>query len=87
VVPVPVTIRIASVDTIAMETQPAVTSTPSGAGSILRNETQASIGSPVYGELDYEVWVAGIQVVDLVIDIALGTVTSKAVYGAAPTAG
>jgi type II secretory pathway pseudopilin PulG len=87
VVPVPVTIRIASVDTIAMETQPAVTSTPSGAGSILRNEAQASIGSPVYGELDYEVWVAGIQVVDLVIDIALGTVTSKGVYGAAPTAG
>jgi type II secretory pathway pseudopilin PulG len=84
---VPVTVRIASVGTIAMETQPAVTSTPSGSGSILRNQTQASIGSPVYGELDYEVWVAGVQVVDLVIDIALGTVTSKSVYGAAPTAG
>jgi len=81
-----VQVRIASVDTIEMESPPTTTSTPSGGGTTLRNETQATIGSPVLGSITYQVWVDGSQVVDLTIDVSLGTLTSKSIYEPAPTA-
>jgi type II secretory pathway pseudopilin PulG len=80
-----VRVRIGSSGTIAMQTVPTVTSAPSGSGSILRNSTQATVGSPVFGTLDYEIWVDGAQVVDLTINLSLGTSTSKSIYQPPPS--
>ena len=46
---------------------------------------QATVGSPVFGTFDYEVWVDGVQVVDLTINLSLGTATSKSIYQPAPS--
>jgi type II secretory pathway pseudopilin PulG len=78
-------VRIGSSGTISMQTIPTITSAPSGSGSILRNSTQATVGSPVFGTFDYEVWVDGAQVVDLTINVSLGTSTSKSIYQPAPS--
>jgi hypothetical protein len=80
-----VRVRIASSGTISMQTIPTVTSTPSGGGSIVRNIAQATVGSPVFGTFDYEIWVDGAQVVDLTINVALGTATSKSIYQPPPS--
>jgi hypothetical protein len=80
-----VRVRIGSSGTIAMQSVPAATSTPSGSGSIVRNIAQSTVGSPVFGTLDYEIWVNGVQVVDLTINLALGTTTSKSIYQPAPS--
>ena len=81
-----VRIKIAT-DALEMESVPTVSSTPSGSGSILRNQTQATVGSPILGTFTYEMWVDGSQVVDLEIDVSMGTLTSKSVYQPAPSAG
>jgi type II secretory pathway pseudopilin PulG len=81
-----VRVRIAT-DSVAMESVPTVTSTPSGSGSILRNETKATVGSPLLGTFTYEMWLDGSEVVNLAIDLSLGTLTSKSVYEPAPSAG
>jgi type II secretory pathway pseudopilin PulG len=80
-----VRVRIGSSGTISMQTVPTATSTPTGSGSILRNIAQATVGSPVFGTFDYEVWVNGVQVVDLTINLSLGTATSKSIYQPAPS--
>jgi type II secretory pathway pseudopilin PulG len=80
-----VRVRIGSSGTISMQTVPTVTSTPAGGGSILRNIAQATVGSPVFGTVDYEVWVNGVQVVDLTINLSLGTATAKSIYQPAPS--
>jgi hypothetical protein len=80
-----VRVRIGSSGTVSMQTVPTVTSTPAGSGSILRNIAQATVGSPVFGTVDYEVWVNGVQVVDLTINLSLGTATAKSIYQPAPS--
>lgn len=74
-------------DTVAMEQVPTSSSTPSGSGSITRTETEASVGSPMLGSFTYQVWVDGTSVVDLTIDVSLGTLVSKSIYQPAPSAG
>jgi hypothetical protein len=74
-----------------MSPQPATSSTPSGSGSILRNDVQASAGSPVYGVFHYVVTTkrgnnATVTALDVTITVDLATITSRAVYQAAPTA-
>ena len=80
-----VRVRIGSNGTIAMQTVPTVTSSPSGSGSIVRNTAQSTVGSPIFGTLDYEIWVDGVQVVDLTINLSLGTSTAKSIYQPAPS--
>jgi type II secretory pathway pseudopilin PulG len=80
-----VRVRIGSNGTIAMQAVPTTTSTPSGSGSILRNTAQSTVGSPVFGTLDYEVWVNGALVIDLTINVALGTSTAKSIYQPPPS--
>jgi hypothetical protein len=80
-----------STGTISMSPQPATSSTPSGSGSILRNDVQASAGSPVYGVFHYVVTTkrgnnATVTALDVTITVDLATITSRAVYQAAPTA-
>lgn len=81
-----VRIKIAT-DSLEMESVPTVTSTPSGSGSILRNESKATVGSPMLGTFTYEMWLDGSQVVNLEIDVSMGTLTSKSIYQPAPSAG
>jgi type II secretory pathway pseudopilin PulG len=81
-----VRVRIAT-DSLEMESVPTVSSTPSGGGSILRNETEATVGSPMLGTFTYEMWIDGSEVVDLEIDVSMGTLTSKSIYQPAPSAG
>jgi type II secretory pathway pseudopilin PulG len=81
-----VRIKIAT-DSLEMESVPTVTSTPSGSGSILRNETRATVGSPMVGTFTYEMWLDGSQVVNFEIDVSMGTLTSKSIYQPAPSAG
>ena len=81
-----VEVKIAT-DSVTMEQVPTTSTTPTGSGSITRTETQATVGSPMLGTFTYQVWVDGSQVVDLTIDVALGTLTSKSIYQAAPSAG
>jgi hypothetical protein len=51
-----------------------------------KTQAQATVGSPVFGALTYRVSVDGIQVVDLRIEVALGALTSKSIYGPPPAA-
>jgi hypothetical protein len=81
-----VEVKIAT-DSVTMEQVPTTSTTPTGSGSITRTETQATVGSPMQGSFTYQVWVDGSQVVDFTIDVALGTLTSKSIYQAAPSAG
>jgi len=81
-----VEVKIAA-DSVAMEQVPTTSTTPSGSGSITRTETQATVGSPMLGTFTYQIWVDGSNVVDLTVDVALGTLTSKSIYQAAPSAG
>lgn len=81
-----VQIRIEAL-TLEMESVPAVSSTPSGSGSIVRNEAKGTIGSPVLGDFTYEIWVDGAQVVDLTITPSLGTLNAKSTYQPPPSAG
>jgi len=73
--------------TISMGSQPTTSSTPAGSGSILRNDVTATIGSPVYGTFTYTIVAQGVTVVNLTFTVDLGTISSRAVYRAAPTAG
>jgi type II secretory pathway pseudopilin PulG len=52
-----------------------------------KTQAQATIGSPVSGTLTYQVWVDMVPVVDLSIDLALGSANAKSLYGPTPTAG
>jgi type II secretory pathway pseudopilin PulG len=81
-----VEVKVAT-DSLSMEQVPTTSTTPTGSGSITRTETNASIGSPILGTFTYEVWVDGGQVVDLEIDVSLGTLSSKSIYQPAPSAG
>ena len=81
-----VRVRIAT-DSLEMESVPIVSSTPSGSGSILRNETQATVGSPMLGTFTYQMWLDGSEVVNLEIDVSMGTLTAKSIYQPAPSAG
>jgi type II secretory pathway pseudopilin PulG len=81
-----VRIRIAA-DSLEMESVPTVSSTPSGSGSALRNETRATVGSPMLGTFTYELWLDGNLVVNLAIDVSMGILTSKSIYEPAPSAG
>jgi prepilin-type N-terminal cleavage/methylation domain-containing protein len=87
------TASLTFVGAVAMGSQPTTSSTPAGAGSILRNDTTATIGSPVYGQFEYKVVNApqtgggGGTPIDLFITLDLGTSSAHAVYQAAPTAG
>jgi hypothetical protein len=80
-----VRVRIGSSGSIAMQSIPTATSTPSGGGSIVRNIAEATVGSPVFGTFDYEIWVDGVQVVDLTINVSLGTARAKSIYQPAPS--
>src|SRR5262245_40889033 len=81
-----VEVKIAT-DSLAMEQVPSTSTTPTGSGSITRTETKATIGSPILGTITYQVWVDGSQVVDLSVDVSLGTLSSKSIYQPAPSAG
>jgi type II secretory pathway pseudopilin PulG len=80
-----VEVKIAT-DSVSMEQVPTTSTTPTGSGSITRTETQATVGSPMLGSFTYQIWVDGSQVVNLTVDVALGTLTSKSIYQPAPTA-
>ena len=80
-----VEVKIAT-DSVSMEQVPTTTTIPTGSGSITRTETQATVGSPMIGSFTYQIWVDGSQVVNLTVDVALGTLTSKSIYQPAPSA-
>jgi hypothetical protein len=76
---------------IAMGSQPTKTSSPSGSGSILRNDVTSSIGSPMAGQFTYSI-AAGSgnnppTVATFTITLDLGAISARAVYQAAPAAG
>ncbi len=86
------TASLSFVGAVGMGSQPATSSSPAGAGSILRNDTTATIGSPVYGQFEFKVvnapQVGGTTTpIDLFITVNLGSSSAHAVYQAAPTAG
>ncbi len=75
---------------LAMGSVPATTFSTTGCSAsypTCKKEAQATIGSPVLGTLTYEVWVDLVKVVDLTIDVGLGTAAAKSIYGPTPTAG
>ena len=75
---------------LAMGSVPATTFSTTGCSATYptcKKEAQATIGSPVLGTLTYEVWVDLVKVVDLTIDVGLGTAAAKSIYGPTPTAG
>jgi hypothetical protein len=82
-----VTAQLESTNGFAMASVPATTSTPSGGGSILRNEVQSTVGSPVFGSFLYTIKVGVVTVASFTIDVDLGTITAKAIYTQAPTTG
>jgi hypothetical protein len=45
------------------------------------------VGSPIIGSFTYELWIDGAQVVDTQIDVSLGSLSSKSIYGPTPEAG
>ena len=64
-----------------------VTTGCAAAYTTCKTDAQATIGSPISGTLTYEVWVNLVKVVDLTIDVGLGTSAAKSLYGPTPTAG
>jgi len=82
-----VSVTMSTIGVVSMGSQPTTPSTPPGSGSILRNDAQATVGSPMYGVFRYTIVAKGTTVVDLTFTVDLGTISSKAVYQAAPTAG
>ena len=79
-----------SAPSVAMGSVPATTTSTTGcsvAFTTCKTAAQATIGSPISGTLTYEVWVDAVKVVDLTIDLSLGTVAAKSLYGPTPTAG
>ncbi len=75
---------------VAMGSVPATTTSTTGCAAAYptcKTDAQATIGSPISGSLTYEVWVDLIKVVDLTIDLSLGTLAAKSLYGPTPTAG
>ena len=79
-----------SAPSLAMGSVPTSTSSATGCPAgfpTCKTEAQASVGSPISGTLTYEVWVDLVKVVDLSIEVGLGTSVSKSLYGPTPTAG
>jgi type II secretory pathway pseudopilin PulG len=75
---------------VSMGSVPATTFSTAGCAAAYptcKTDAQATIGSPISGTLTYQVWVDLIKVVDLTIDLSLGTVAAKSLYGPTPTAG
>ena len=87
-VPHQIQIRIATVDSISMGSVPATSESSEGcpAGGCT-TEARATVGSPIIGSLTYELWIDGAQIADARIDVSLGTLSSKSIYGPAPEAG
>lgn len=87
-VPHQIQIRIATVDSISMGSVPATSESSEGcpAGGCT-TEARATVGSPIIGSLTYELWIDGAQIVDTRIDVSLGTLSSKSIYGPTPEAG
>jgi type II secretory pathway pseudopilin PulG len=87
-VPHQIQIRIATVDSISMASVPATSESSEGcpAGGCT-TEARATVGSPIIGSLTYELWIDGAQIVDARIDVSLGTLSSKSIYGPTPEAG
>ncbi len=84
-----VEVRIAA-PSLAMASVPTSTSSATGCPGgfpTCKTQAQATVGSPVSGTLTYEVWVDAVQVVNLTIEVGLGTTVSKSLYGPTPTAG
>jgi type II secretory pathway pseudopilin PulG len=85
-----VEVRIAA-DSISMGSVPSTSTSTTGCNlgtyPTCKTQANASVGSPVSGTLTYEVWVDFVQVVDLTIDVGLGTSVSKSIYGPTPAAG
>jgi len=75
---------------VSMGSVPATTVSTTGCSAsypTCKTDAQATVGSPISGTLTYEVWVDAVKVVDLTIDLSLGTSTAKSLYGPTPTAG
>ena len=75
---------------VSMGSVPATTVSTTGCSAsypTCKTDAQATVGSPISGTLTYEVWVDAVKVVDLTIDLGLGTSTAKSLYGPTPTAG
>jgi hypothetical protein len=87
-VPHQIQIRIATVDSISMGSVPATSESGEGcpAGGCT-TEARATVGSPIIGSFTYELWIDGAQIVDTRIDVSLGTLSSKSIYGPTPEAG
>ena len=84
-----VEVRIAA-PSLSMGSVPATTFSTTGCAAAFttcKTSAQATIGSPISGSLTYEVWVDLVKVVDLTIDVGLGTSAAKSLYGPTPTAG
>jgi type II secretory pathway pseudopilin PulG len=81
-------IRIATVDSISMGSVPTTSESSEGcpAGGCT-TEALATVGSPIIGSLTYELWIDGAQVVNTLIDVSLGSLSSKSIYGPTPEAG
>jgi hypothetical protein len=92
-VPLPheVQIRIATVGAIEMGSVPttSVGSTDCDLATYAscKTKAQATIGSPIIGSFTYDVFVDGVQMADLQIDVSLGSLSSKSIYGPTPEAG
>ena len=75
---------------VAMGSVPDTTTSTTGCAAAYptcKTDVQATIGSPISGSLTYQVLVDGVKVVDLTIDLSLGTLADKSLYGPTPTAG
>ncbi len=84
-------IRIATLDSISMGSVPATSVSSTGCDltthAACKTEARATVGSPIIGSLTYELWIDGGQVVNTRIDVSLGSLSSKSIYGPTPEAG
>ena len=71
---------------ITMGSQPTTVSSPTGSGSILRNDVTSSIGSPMSGQFTYSIAVNNATVANFTFTLDLGAISTRAVYKAAQAA-
>jgi type II secretory pathway pseudopilin PulG len=86
-----VELRIGTIDAIGMGSVPATSVSTADcdltAHASCKTEARATVGSPIIGSFIYELRVDGVQTMDLQIDVSLGSLSSKSIYGPTPEAG
>jgi hypothetical protein len=83
---VSVRMRLATGSPFRMASVPTTSTTSCGAGPCVSSAV-STIGSPVYATFLYTVSINGSTVVNLTLNVDLGTITAKSTYQSAPAAG